>query len=179
MGEEYGEKNPFQYFISHTDEDLIASVREGRKKEFAYFQHQGDAPDPQSEETFQRCTLSWKTGDQGTVLISYYKYLIAFRKFNNAMKASARNSLVVLPSPEKNVLCFEKRAGEETVLVVFNFGKREVAFPNPANKPLQKLFDSSGAQWNGPGERVAAQINTGDSLKLNPESAVAFQILAT
>src|SRR5688572_31267941 len=37
MGEEYGEKNPFQYFISHTDEQLVKMVREGRKKEFSYF----------------------------------------------------------------------------------------------------------------------------------------------
>ena len=36
MGEEYGEKNPFQYFISHTDEQLVKMVQEGRKKEFSY-----------------------------------------------------------------------------------------------------------------------------------------------
>ena len=52
MGEEYGEKNPFQYFISHTDAQLVKMVQEGRKKEFSYFKWQGDVPDPQNEEKF-------------------------------------------------------------------------------------------------------------------------------
>ncbi|HEV7379210.1 MAG TPA: malto-oligosyltrehalose trehalohydrolase, partial [Dyadobacter sp.] len=34
MGEEYAETNRFQYFISHTDAQLVQAVREGRKKEF-------------------------------------------------------------------------------------------------------------------------------------------------
>lgn len=175
MGEEYGEKNPFQYFISHTDKDLISAVREGRKKEFAYFRHEGEAPDPQSEETFKHCKLSWDLNGTGEVLISYYKYLIAFRKFNNAMKANGRNSLVVLAGSEKDLLCFEKRAGEETVLVILNFSKQQKSLSNPAKKPLQKLFDSSAARWNGPGEKAGAQTNAEGSLTLNPESAVAFQ----
>lgn len=34
MGEEYGDTAPFQYFISHSDPDLIKAVREGRKMNF-------------------------------------------------------------------------------------------------------------------------------------------------
>ena len=39
MGEEFGEKNPFQYFVSHGDPDLVKAVQEGRKREFEYFFH--------------------------------------------------------------------------------------------------------------------------------------------
>lgn len=52
MGEEYAEDAPFLYFTSHTDKELIESVRKGRAEEFAHFL-QGETPsDPQSEETF-------------------------------------------------------------------------------------------------------------------------------
>ncbi|RYY61327.1 MAG: malto-oligosyltrehalose trehalohydrolase, partial [Chitinophagaceae bacterium] len=57
MGEEWGEQNPFLYFVSHTDPELAIAVREGRKKEFAAFHAQGEAPDPVSEETFLRSKL--------------------------------------------------------------------------------------------------------------------------
>ena len=43
MGEEWGELNPFLYFVSHSDSDLIDAVRQGRKKEFAAFQTDADA----------------------------------------------------------------------------------------------------------------------------------------
>ena len=59
MGEEYGETNPFLYFISHTDPELVKAVQEGRKKEFKAFKWAGNIPDPQSEETFLSSCLSW------------------------------------------------------------------------------------------------------------------------
>src|SRR5690606_10973331 len=37
MGEEYGEENPFQFFCSFENPDLIEAVREGRKNEFKSF----------------------------------------------------------------------------------------------------------------------------------------------
>ncbi|PYV01833.1 MAG: malto-oligosyltrehalose trehalohydrolase, partial [Acidobacteria bacterium] len=42
MGEEYGETAPFQYFVDHSDPALIELVREGRRKDFARFDWQGD-----------------------------------------------------------------------------------------------------------------------------------------
>ncbi|MCP9236075.1 malto-oligosyltrehalose trehalohydrolase [Lewinella sp. JB7] len=61
MGEEYGERNPFPYFVHHGDEALIEAVRKGRAAEFAAFQHDGHTvPDPQAEETFRSAKLSWR-----------------------------------------------------------------------------------------------------------------------
>lgn len=42
MGEEWACRKPFQYFISHGDEELIQAVREGRQREFAEFFSQDD-----------------------------------------------------------------------------------------------------------------------------------------
>src|SRR6185312_4839423 len=52
MGDEFGETNPFQYFVSHGDEQLVRAVREGRRAEFASFGWGGDVPDPQDHATF-------------------------------------------------------------------------------------------------------------------------------
>ena len=61
MGEEYGERNPFPYFVHHGDAPLIAAVRKGRAAEFAAFQRPGHTvPDPQSEDTFRSAKLSWQ-----------------------------------------------------------------------------------------------------------------------
>lgn len=54
MGEEYGETNPFLYFVSHGDPVLVEAVRDGRRRDFAGFAWEGEIPDPQAEETFLR-----------------------------------------------------------------------------------------------------------------------------
>ena len=57
MGEEYGEEGPFQYFVSHSDPELIEAVRKGRREEFAAFRWEGEIPDPQDEATFLRSKI--------------------------------------------------------------------------------------------------------------------------
>jgi len=60
MGEEYGERAPFQFFSDHIDEEIATATREGRRREFAAFaQFAGEeVPDPQSEKTFMDSTLT-------------------------------------------------------------------------------------------------------------------------
>jgi maltooligosyltrehalose trehalohydrolase len=58
MGEEYGERAPFQFFTDHIDARIAQATREGRKQEFAAFASFGEElPDPQSIETFRRSKL--------------------------------------------------------------------------------------------------------------------------
>lgn len=82
MGEEYSEKNPFLYFVSHSDKALVEAVRKGRKEEFAEFHNEGEVPDPQAEETFQQSKLQWHLlqEKQHSAMLSFYKSLIALRK---------------------------------------------------------------------------------------------------
>ena len=54
MGEEYGETNPFLYFVSHGDPALVEAVREGRRREFAAFGWAGKIPDPQARRPSRR-----------------------------------------------------------------------------------------------------------------------------
>jgi maltooligosyltrehalose trehalohydrolase len=60
MGEEYGERAPFQFFSDHIDEEIAVATREGRRREFAAFaQFAGEeVPDPQDPATFERSKLT-------------------------------------------------------------------------------------------------------------------------
>src|SRR4029453_2914368 len=60
MGEEDGERRPFQFFSDHIDEKIATATREGRRREFAAFAQFGEEiPDPQAEETLLRSKLTW------------------------------------------------------------------------------------------------------------------------
>ncbi|MDQ6816549.1 MAG: malto-oligosyltrehalose trehalohydrolase [Actinomycetota bacterium] len=59
MGEEYGEKAPFQFFSDHIDKEIANATREGRRQEFASFASFARAiPDPQDPATFERSKLT-------------------------------------------------------------------------------------------------------------------------
>jgi maltooligosyltrehalose trehalohydrolase len=59
MGEEYGERAPFQFFSDHIDEEIAVATREGRRNEFAAFaEFGGEIPNPQDPATFEHSKLT-------------------------------------------------------------------------------------------------------------------------
>jgi maltooligosyltrehalose trehalohydrolase len=60
MGEEYGERAPFQFFSDHIDDDIAEATRTGRRQEFASFASfsEEEIPDPQDPATFERSRLT-------------------------------------------------------------------------------------------------------------------------
>jgi len=64
QGEERAESRPFQFFSDHIDPFIADATREGRRREFSGFAgFQGEVPDPQAPETFERSRLSEDDGD--------------------------------------------------------------------------------------------------------------------
>jgi len=63
MGAEYGETNPFPFFCDFREPGLIEAVREGRKKEFAYFGWKDEPIDPFAASTRDSAVLSWSWTD--------------------------------------------------------------------------------------------------------------------
>ena len=58
MGEEYGERAPFQFFSDHIDPEIADATRSGRREEFAAFaEFAQEIPDPQSPRTFEHSKL--------------------------------------------------------------------------------------------------------------------------
>ncbi|MHB1537338.1 MAG: malto-oligosyltrehalose trehalohydrolase, partial [Solirubrobacteraceae bacterium] len=78
MGEEYGERAPFQFFTDHIDARIAKATREGRRREFAAFASFGEeVPDPQSPQTF---SVSKLTRSVDPVLADLYAALIGERR---------------------------------------------------------------------------------------------------
>lgn len=178
MGEEYAEKNPFQYFISHTDQALVEAVRKGRHDEFSYFNWDGPIPDPQADETFRQCILNWESRDKYQErLHEYYKYLIAFRKKRIAYQGQAQDTMRVFEPGIARVIAFERIFGTDRLLVVLNFDASTAPFklPSTATLPSRKIFDSSSLEWLGPGEITFSNFNTNNEILMHGHSAVIFE----
>jgi maltooligosyltrehalose trehalohydrolase len=80
MGEEYGERHPFQFFTDHIDPEIAEATREGRRREFEHFASFAgeDVPDPQDAATFERSKLDRSDGDEE--LRAFYRRLLAVRR---------------------------------------------------------------------------------------------------
>ncbi len=131
MGEEYGEKSPFQYFTSHSDEDLIEAVRKGRREEFEDFAWQGEAPDPHDDETFLRSKLKWELldRDEHASLRRLYKELLRIRRETPALRTLDLAAADVDADDVRSVVVVRR----QNVLVAFNFSEKaqvvELRFP--------------------------------------------------
>ncbi|AEV99454.1 malto-oligosyltrehalose trehalohydrolase [Niastella koreensis] len=173
MGEEYGEKNPFLYFTSHSDEELIKNLREGRRKEFAVFNWEGEVPDPQDEAIFRQSKLSWQI-DEVPGLFRLYKYLIAFRKERQALYNFRRDDAVRNIRVQNKVLRFERHGNEEVLIICLNLGRE------PENiqfeKACTKIFDTSDVEWHGPGSLAPAVVQPEQPFLINPFSAIVFEL---
>ena len=78
QGEEWAAREPFQYFTGHTDHDLAESVRKGRREEFKAFAWQGEVPDPQARETFERSKID--RGKQNAEALAWHRALLKIRR---------------------------------------------------------------------------------------------------
>ncbi|MEO0967561.1 MAG: malto-oligosyltrehalose trehalohydrolase [Cyanobacteria bacterium J06639_18] len=183
MGEEYGETAPFLYFVNHGDPGLIEAVREGRKNEFAAFHAEGEAPDPQAEETFKRSRLNWDLHRQGKhkMLWQFYQKLLQLRKQTPALaKLDCKQLEVSIVEPEK-VLCLRRWEGKNQVVCWINFDNSvtEISTNLPEGN-WEKLLDSAESKWGGEGSNIPQKLNNQDKqvknqkISLNPHSVVVY-----
>lgn len=178
MGEEYGEPAPFQYFISHSDLNLIEAVRRGRKEEFEAFHLEGKAPDPQSRETFNQCKLNWQLKREGKhkVLWEFYQVLIRLRRNLPALKLRDRTHQEVQAIEENKLLYFRRWFEDDQVFCVINFSKNPVFYcPDLVEKTWQKCLDSNDQKWLGSGSNLPETLTGSSELILTPESFVLYQ----
>ncbi len=153
MGEEYGEDNPFQFFCSFEDEQLIRNVREGRRREFAAFAWQGEVPDPQAEATFaaSRLSWSWPEGSARAGLRRLYTDLLAARRNWPGLQDFTRRAARLLP-PEGSGVLELIRGGTtaepgRTITAYFNLSKEPRRLPDSARGQL--LFSSEWPRYAG------------------------------
>jgi maltooligosyltrehalose trehalohydrolase len=171
MGEEYGETQPFLYFISHGDADLIEAVRQGRKSEFQNWHAQGEPPDAASAETFERSHLNWTLLEQRRhqALFQYYRQLIQLRQEWDIGQPGHRPPSV---TDERGVLQVQGWQGERPWLALMNFGRDSVSV-DPATltaTPLtwHKRLDSADPEWAGERAIAPPNLSAGSSVSLGP-----------
>ncbi|MBE9583524.1 malto-oligosyltrehalose trehalohydrolase [Mucilaginibacter sp. JRF] len=169
MGEEWGETNPFQYFISHTDKDLIEAVRKGRKEEFKAFHAEGETPDPQAEETFKRSKLQWDllSKQKHKTMFAYYQELIKVRKRYPALKYLKRSDLRVEFDAKDNTLLLNRWHEDEQICCAMNFSKQQQNIQLPGGQDWAILLNSADEKWGG----QAPETNPGI---VQPESIIIY-----
>jgi maltooligosyltrehalose trehalohydrolase len=175
MGEEYGETNPFLYFVSHSDAELVENVRKGRKAEFAAFHIAGEAPDPQADETFLKSKLQWDLPekDHHKVLFVYYQALISLRKKLPALYILDRKQLEASCDEANNTLQLHRWHNNQHVLCLLNFSNIPQAISVTTNQRWKKIFDSADPQWNGPAASADLLTNIA-VVPVQPESIVIY-----
>lgn len=181
MGEEYGEKAPFPYFVSHSDSALIEAVRAGRRAEFGSFAWEGESPDPQDEATFLRAKIdpAMRVEGEHAVIFGFYRKLLELRRSVPPLRSIERRDTGVTCFEEKKVLLVRRRAGTAEVFCIYSFSdaQQEVAVPFPAGT-WEKLIDSDSPEWGGGGEvapLAVAAPGTGNTIKVGPFSLVVYQ----
>jgi maltooligosyltrehalose trehalohydrolase len=83
QGEEWNASAPFQYFTDHVDPELARLVTEGRRREFAgHGWSEGEVPDPQARETFERSRLDFDeiAKPEHSAMLELYRRLIQLRR---------------------------------------------------------------------------------------------------
>ncbi len=153
MGEEYAENSPFQYFTSHTDEELVSLVREGRKNEFREFMKDSEPPDPASEDTFKRSKLQWDYLEDETKqhMLAYYRKLIALRQEQPLLKPGNRDHINAFEIADKEAIALVRENGNERLVALINFSENNVTIEIPALKATsaEVLIYSAHKQWGG------------------------------
>jgi maltooligosyltrehalose trehalohydrolase len=177
MGEEYGEPAPFQYFVSHSDPQLVEAVRQGRRDEFATFAWQGEVPDPQAERTFVASRLNHELREQGQHgrLLALYRELLALRRSIPALTTLSYERTQVLSYEREQVLAVRRWHDDSQICAIFSYGHAPVSLrlPIPAGR-WETILDTASERWGGPGSGtpetlVAAELG---ELELAPRSCI-------
>ncbi|HEY8143901.1 MAG TPA: DUF3459 domain-containing protein [Kofleriaceae bacterium] len=187
MGDEWGTKTPFLYFVDHGDAAIREATKKGRAEEFRHFYQAAgiEAPDPTAEESKRRSVLDHgeKSRGEGAERAALTRALIRLRKQHPALKSRSKRSMQVTLFADENVLAIRRWAGDREVVAVFNVGDtpatvdlaggevvslddrtREARRPltgrfRPAIHSEEKRFGGSGARVPGfTADRPVAEI---------------------
>ena len=148
MGQEWGCTQPFLYFVSHSDQELVEAVRRGRNKEFRSFHGSRESPDPNSEETFSQSFPDWSAllKQPHADLYAFYRTIISLRKkvFNHY--GYDRNFLEANGSVEQKTLTLHRWKNDNHLICLLNFSEEEQRFRFD-QYDLNTSFDSSKNNW--------------------------------
>ena len=187
MGEEYDETNPFLYFVSHGDKELVEAVRKGRKEEFKAFGWGDEVPDPQAENSYLRSRLNRtrSAGGEGGAMLGLYRELLKLRRQERALRPG--DATVTVDHDETaawiRLTLTPKAEAGATLIVMFNVGDQRVDLPlSPEGRSLGNAtrvfatddnpFTPRAAAWRVPSKAPDAQ----GRIAVSPWSAVLYRV---
>lgn len=153
MGQEYGEKNPFLYFVDHGDKVLREAVRKGRLAEFESFGWK-NVPDPAAAGTFKRSKLNWNMparNKQAQKMLQLYRDGILLRKKWGILQSIKRKDLRLLDSPHEEGFAFYYENDKMRKPAIFcYFGQHSTTFKLPGKVTrFIPLLDTASARYGG------------------------------
>jgi maltooligosyltrehalose trehalohydrolase len=158
MGEEWGETNPFLYFVNHGDPELVEAVRKGRREEFAAFEWSDEVADPQAEESYLRSRIDrsklWDPPHQSVYRL--YGDLLALRREEAGLRPGAASHKVAhLADADGGWITLHRGEGDgqEPSLAIFNCSgvERSVPLPTSASGSWVLRFSTDGIGYGGSG----------------------------
>jgi maltooligosyltrehalose trehalohydrolase len=179
MGEEYGEEAPFQYFVSHSDQELIEAVRRGRKEEFSAFKWEGTLPDPQDEMTFLRSKidLDLRHREKHHTVLEFYRTLIRLRKEIPSLSALDKRGIKIEAFKQEKAILMKRQWGKDQVIEVFNFSDKPIRIETTIDRGnWQRVIGSACEEWGGIGALAPDSIVSTGSEMILVLDAYAFAL---
>jgi maltooligosyltrehalose trehalohydrolase len=179
MGEEYGEETPFQYFVSHSDQELIEAVRKGRKEEFSAFRWDGEIPDPQDVATFLRSKLNLDLRHQGenNILLKFYRRLIQLRREIPSLSCRDKRRIQIEVFEKEKAVLIKREVGEDRTIVIFNLNDKPIRIETTIGKGnWQRVLGSACEEWGGRGALAPESIVSNGSQGIFVLDAYAFAL---
>jgi maltooligosyltrehalose trehalohydrolase len=176
MHEEFGETQPFLFFVNHSTAELLEQVRQGRREEFASFNQNGDPAEPHLEDTFSRCIRDCLDRGECSPLRDFYRSAIRLRKAILEATTGLRQDFRVLCHEQENTIVIEYLDPAPVFLVVLCFSKDPVEIPLPRfARSWHVLLDSTSGPWSSHSVPANGSSRTKSSrLSLAPRSALVF-----
>lgn len=171
MGEEYGEEAPFNYFIDHSDPDLIEAVFEGRKREFKEAHGFGEPAPAHEVATYEASKLNWHLRGEGKhkTLLNYYQRLLELRRELKLNLPSYSKDMEISSDEDTKVIVYRRALTDGQLLCLMNFNQGvSVIDLAPPQQPWVLTFDSATAEWAGPGSSLPEKITEAQSLEVPP-----------
>ena len=175
MGEEYGERNPFYYFVSHFDPKLNKLVREGRRNEFKdFYADASESKNPDAAETFEASRLSWNIENDAEkkAMHGFYRELISLRKNHPVLKVPDKDKLEIQNNGKLYVM--ERWQNEHRVIVIMNFDDRQHPVVLNLKNTFSKIMDSAEEKWKGSGNEAPKTINENERFQIHQKTVLIY-----
>ena len=168
MGEEYGEHQPFHYFVDHSNAALVKEVVSGRRAKCAAFDWH-DVPNPTEDKVFLTSKLNWSllAKREHQCLFRLYQDLIRFRHSIPGLSRLNRKDFRVYAYELAGWIAIEYpfaiNGAGLGVIVSFSKETREAELPFQQCGSFEVLIDTNdigygGTKIKGPAQTAASKV---------------------